>query len=118
MGDLMCACRSRRRLINAGVCVRIQLMHSGERPFVCPYRGCGMRFSQRYNRDSHVKARHSGEEGGRPFLAPFPRGTGAGSSGDRKTTRKQAAVGPRLAGRRQLKPQRLVLVRGCADACV
>ena len=43
--------------------------HTGEKPFVCPYAGCGSRFSRRDNLTAHLRTNHSGDQA---FACPYP----------------------------------------------
>ena len=42
--------------------------HSGEKPCVCPYQGCGKRYSRHENLKTHIRS-HTQE---RPYRCSFP----------------------------------------------
>lgn len=46
---------------------RHQLVHTGEKPYNCPFEGCGRRFSLDYNLKTHKRI-HTGD---RPYVCPY-----------------------------------------------
>jgi len=70
--ELIClwdGCSRNKKPFKASYMLRIHMRsHSGEKPCVCPYQGCGKRYSRHENLKTHIRS-HTQE---RPYRCSFP----------------------------------------------